>query len=322
MVAALLILDGASEPLRRGRTTSLERARTPALDALAAGAALARVRTVAPGLPVGSETAIPALLGWTPPAAVDRGLLEAAARAVELPQGHRAWRVDAVDSRGHRAGVAATARAVDRLRRMAPHHSVRHIGGHRMLMVGPVPLPVASGRTLRVWPPGLTPRRILDTRTVMVSALGAAAGVARLMGARVVVPEGATGWLDTDLVAKGAHAADAIRGGARRVIVHVAAPDEAAHLRDRSAKIAAIERVDRELVPQLVQAVVAAGGVLQICADHACDPVSGLHDTAPVPGLTWTPGDEPGRRSARFTERTVAGLAPVDAVWASSRSAA
>lgn len=319
MVAALLILDGASEPLRRGRTTSLERASTPALDALAARAALARVQTVAPGLPVGSESAIPALLGWTPPAPVDRGLLEAAARAVELPAGHRAWRVDAVDARGHRAGAAATARVVDRLRRVAPQHSVRHIGGHRMLMVGPVPLPVASGRTLRVWPTGVIPRKVLDTRTVMVSALGAAAGVARLMGARVVVPDGATGWLDTDLTAKGAHAADAIRGGARRVVVHVAAPDEAAHLRNPSAKIAAIERVDRELVPQLVEAVVAADGILQICADHACDPASGLHDAAPVPGLTWTPGDGLGRRLVRFTERMVAGFAPVDAEWASGR---
>ncbi|MFP5451914.1 MAG: phosphoglycerate mutase, partial [Thermoleophilia bacterium] len=61
MVAALLILDGASEPVRPGRPTSLERARTPALDALAADAAPARVRTVPPGLTAGSEIAIPSL---------------------------------------------------------------------------------------------------------------------------------------------------------------------------------------------------------------------------------------------------------------------
>lgn len=315
MVAALLILDGASEPVLPGRPTSLERARTPQLDALAARSSSARVRTVPAGLPAGSETAIPALLGWTPRAPVDRGLLEAAARAAEPPPGEHAWRVDAVDAHGGRGDAAAAARAADRIRRVAPRHRVLPVGGHRMLVLGPPPLPVVSGPGLRVWPAGAVPRRILDDRTVMVAAAGAAAGAARLMGARVVVPEGATGWLDTDLAAKAACAAEAIRGGARGVVVHVAAADEAAHRRDGAAKIAAIERIDRELVPPLVEAVAAAGGVLRVCADHGCDPASGLHDARPVPALAWVPGADCGR-ATRFTERAVADLTSVDAGWA------
>ena len=81
MVAVLVILDGASEPLRGGEPSSLELAATPALDALAREGRLSRLRTVAPGLPAGSECAIPALLGWTPPARVDRAAIEAAALA-------------------------------------------------------------------------------------------------------------------------------------------------------------------------------------------------------------------------------------------------
>lgn len=322
MVAALVILDGASEPLRRGRPTSLERARTPVLDALAATAALARVRTVALGLPVGSETAIPALLGWMPVAPVDRGLLEAAARAVVVPDGHHAWRVDAVDSTGHRAGLAATRRTAAEIRRLAPRHTVLPIGGHRMLVVGPAPLPVGPGGGLRVWPAGAVPPRILDSDTVVVSAIGAAAGAGRLMGADVVVPDGATGWLDTDLVAKGACAANAIRSGARRVVIHIAAPDEAAHIRDAPAKVAAIERIDRELIPQIVDAIATRDGVLQVCADHGCDPATGLHDAAPVPGLTWTPDSVRGRGLARLTERAVAELQVTDAVWTATPVAA
>jgi len=65
------------------------------LDALAREGAVDTLRTVPAGLPAGSETAIPVLLGWTPPGRVDRGALEAAAREIELAEGERAWRVDA-----------------------------------------------------------------------------------------------------------------------------------------------------------------------------------------------------------------------------------
>ena len=88
----LVILDGASEPLGGASPTSLERARTPVLDRLARGGDLRRVRTVPDGLPAGSETAIPVLLGWVPHEPVDRALVEAAARDIDVP--------------GRRAGVA------------------------------------------------------------------------------------------------------------------------------------------------------------------------------------------------------------------------
>src|SRR5204863_7532508 len=66
VVDVLVILDGASEP-RHGGPTSLEAARTPVLDALAGEGTVSSLRTVPDGLPAGSETAIPVLLGWTPP---------------------------------------------------------------------------------------------------------------------------------------------------------------------------------------------------------------------------------------------------------------
>jgi len=285
VVAALVILDGASEPLGAA-PTSLERARTPVLDRLAGEGTLTRVRTVAPGLSTGSETAIPALLGWTPPAAVDRAALEAAARQLGVPAGHQVWRVD-VHEGAQRAAPLAVRRAAATLRRELAHHTVHSIGGHRLLICGPPPLPSATLRAgLRVWPRGDVPPRILGPATVVVAAPGAAAGAARMMGATVVLPPGATGRTDTDLTAKAAAAVQALRRAAR-VVVHVGGPDEASHERDRAGKIAVLERIDGELLGPLAAALRARGGALTVCPDHGCDPASGEHDNAPVPCLSW-----------------------------------
>lgn len=317
MVELLLILDGASEPLGAGET-SLERARTPTLDRLASAGALRRLRTVPPGLPACSETAIPALLGWRPPDALDRGALEAAAHGLAPGPGRRAWRVDALDAGGERAAPARAARAATALGRRLPRHQVRHLRGHRLLVCGPPPLPAAaSAPGLRPWPGGIVPQPLLDTATAVVAARGAAAGAARLFGARVVVPAGATGDADTDLGAKAAAAARMV-AAATRIVVHVGGPDEAGHRRDSAAKVAVLERVDRELAAPLARLALATGGTLRVCSDHGCDPRDGSHDAAPVPCLDWhadRPDRPPPRRpDRRLTERAVAAL-PVADAW-------
>jgi 2,3-bisphosphoglycerate-independent phosphoglycerate mutase len=307
VVAVLLILDGASEPLAGGEPTSLERAATPMLDGLAAAGRVTPLDTVPAGLPAGSETAIPGLLGWTPDAPVDRGAVEAAAHDVALSAGEHAWRVDVP-----RASDAT--RAAAELQPRLPHHRVRHLDGHRLLVTGPPPLPAAASTPgLRVWARGVVPPRVLDESTTVVAARGAAAGVARLMGARVVVPGGATGRPVTDLRAKARAAVAAVESGAARVVVHVAGPDEAAHERDADGKVAAIERVDAGLVPALVRAVERAGGTLRVCPDHGCDPRTGEHDATPVPCLDWRPGSvrRDHHSGTRLTERAVAVVAGV-----------
>lgn len=319
MVEVLVILDGASEPLGP-RPTTLERARTPVLDRLARDGALARVRTVPRGLVAGSETAIPALLGWVAPGPVDRGALEAAARGIKLAPGHHAWRIDVLAG-DERADERRARRAALLLRERAPGHELRYLGGHRLLLVGPSPLPsVAREYGLSPWPEGVVPPRILGSDTVMVAARGAAAGVARLMGATTLIPRGATGQPQTDLGAKLECAVAAIAGGASRVVVHVGGPDEAAHQRDRAAKVAAIERIDRQLILPLARVVYRARGSLRVCPDHGCDPRTGSHDAEPVPSLTW-----PARATladARFTERDVAALAVTEVELADGQEAA
>jgi 2,3-bisphosphoglycerate-independent phosphoglycerate mutase len=137
---------------------------------------------------------------------------------------------------------------------------------------------------------------MLDGRTVVIGARGAAVGIAQLMGARTVVPRGATGRPGTDLAAKAAAALEALDSDStRRVVVHVGAPDEAAHERDVEAKVAAIEAADAQLLGPLASALRArceqpgaGAATLQVCPDHGCDPATGRHDDAPVPCLRWS----------------------------------
>jgi len=321
VVAVLVILDGASEPLPAdGSPTSLELAHTPALDAVAAAGSVTPLATVPAGLPAGSESAIPGLLGWTPPVPVDRGLLEAAAHDVTLAPDEHAWRVDVLDAASARADADAVTHAAAALAAATPRHRVHRLAGHRLLVAGPPPLPDLCGsggpydpqiRTRLVsWPEGVVPPRVLDAGTVVIGAAGAATGAGRLLGARVVVPAGATGDVDTDLRAKASAALDAVAGGAERVVVHVGAPDEAAHRCDRAAKIAAIERIDEEVIAPLAAALRRAGGRLRVCPDHGCDPRTGLHDDAPVPCLDW-----PARAAGgdRLTERAALGAVALEA---------
>jgi 2,3-bisphosphoglycerate-independent phosphoglycerate mutase len=322
--SVLVILDGASEPLGDA-PTSLERARTPVLDGLAAQGAVTALRTVPRGLRAGSEAAIPGLLGWVPDAALDRGAIEAAAHAIEVGQGQRAWRVDRRD----RANAAETAPVLERLLaerlprgRDGRAHRVHHIGGHRMLVVGRdststlgaelLGIELRSGLLgveLEVWPAGATPPRVLGEDTVVIGARGAAIGIARLMGARTVVPAGATGRPGSDIAAKAAAALAAMDAGAARVVVHVGTPDEAAHELDPEAKVAAIETADALLLGPLADALRARGGTLRVCPDHGCDPATGEHDDMPVPCLDWpAPASAPASASAsggRLTERTI-----------------
>lgn len=281
----LVILDGAAEDPGRG-PTSLELARTPVLDALAAEGEVRRVRTIPEGLPAGSEVGIPVLLGVRPAVAPGRGLLEAAALGIEPPEGSWAWRVDV--PRGF-------------VPREVPP-GLRHLRGHRYLWVGEAP--PRLGPPWRIWPRGGELPGRLGPSTVIVAAPGVAAGCGRLLGARVVIPPGATGDVDTDHAAKVRAAVGAL-ADARQVVVHLGAPDEASHRLDRAGKVAAFEAIDALVLGPLREEVGARGGVLEVACDHGTDPATGEHLADPVPSLRWGAGVEPAGPS-RFVERALA----------------
>jgi len=287
VVEVLVIPDGAAQRPRAGVATALEAAATPVLDGLAAEGAVVRVATTPAGLPAGSETGVATLLGAPPSRAVGRGWVDAAAYGVQVPDGLTPWRADLVYRNGRRASIRQARDVCSHLGRDA--HAV---AGHRLVLVAerrPADRRLL-GLHVRVWPGGPAPDGAVPTATTVVCARGAAAGCGRLLGARVVVPPGATGDVDTDLHAKATAAAASVAAGAERVVVHVGAPDEAAHRRDPGAVVAALERLDAELLAPLREVVQAAGGRLAVCPDHGTDPVTGRHDAAPVPAVVWGAG--------------------------------
>ncbi len=135
----------------------------------------------------------------------------------------------------------------------------------------------ASGRALAtniwLWGLGQAPRLPLfaDTygvRGAMITAVDLLRGIAALAGwDRIEVP-GATGYLDTDYVAKGRHAIEAL-DNYDLVCVHVEAPDEASHEGRADEKVKALEAIDRDIVGPLVDRLASQGEWrVMISPDH------------------------------------------------------
>lgn len=311
----LILLDGAADPPRGGdgAPSTLEAARTPALDRLCAEGAVARVCTTPEGLKPGSETGIPTLLGAPPAAPVARGSIEAAAAGIDVPSGQRAWRVDVRGADGMRA-VGAEALGV--VAAQMPEHHVAVLRGHRLLAIGSrrPPARLAGDWWVDVWPDGADLEPVLDERTVVVCGPGAAAGCARLLGARVEVPVGATGDVDTDMGEK-ARAAARMGSDTERCVVHVGAADEAAHRREPAAKRAAVERADCELIAPLAAAARRAGAAIVVTCDHSTCPRTGRHGGEPMPLVVAGPG-VPAAGPSRLVESRVTAEPVVGSVWA------
>ncbi len=325
----LVILDGASEPLTPGdpaAPTSLERARTPHLDGLARAGSLRRLQTTPAGLPAGSETGCSVLLGWLPPAPVDRGALEAAALGLQLAGGAVARRVDVAEGAAARASDAGTARAAAALQ--APGVAVHRLAGHRLLLLGlpaAIDAALAGARgsglgalTLHAWPTGLRPPQRIGAETVVLAAPGAVLGLARLLGATTRVPPSISGDPAERPGPFAGAAEEAFGAGAERVVVHLGAADEAAHRLTPADKVAALEQADDEVIGPLATLARAGGIRLTVAIDHGCDPRTGRHDGAPTPLLSWPAGAgaaaPSGSPARRLTERCAAAFPVVPAM--------
>ncbi|RUL87578.1 cofactor-independent phosphoglycerate mutase [Tautonia sociabilis] len=117
----------------------------------------------------------------------------------------------------------------------------------------------------------------------IISAVDLVRGTGMLAGwTRIDVP-GATGYLDTDYAAKGRAGIDALRDH-DLVCVHIEAPDEASHEGRADAKVEALERIDRDIVGPLRQALESYGEYrLLVSPDHSTLIRTKAHDRAPVP---------------------------------------
>lgn len=103
--------------------------------------------------------------------------------------------------------------------------------------------------------PNLQPfAEVYGPRGAMITAVDLLRGLASLVGWRRIEVAGATGYTDTDYAAKG-RAAIAALADVDLICVHVEAPDEASHEGDCTAKVKAIEEIDRHVVEPLAEAL-------------------------------------------------------------------
>ena len=133
----------------------------------------------------------------------------------------------------------------------------------------------------------------------MTSGVDLLRGLARMVGMRVLDIPGVTDGLDNDYAAQAAGALKALNQH-NLVVIHIEAPDEAAHAGSIDDKIEAIQRVDKEVVSRLHSWRPNTLRVL-IMPDHSTLIKVQTHTADPVPFLLWGAGFT-ANGAKRFTE--------------------
>lgn len=117
----------------------------------------------------------------------------------------------------------------------------------------------------------------------VITAVDILRGIAVGMDMRLIDVPGATGFIDTNYAGKGAAAVRAL-DDVDVIVVHIEAPDEAAHLGDAVEKVRAIERVDEHVVGPLLEALRSRGDWRMLIApDHPTTVATKGHSATPPP---------------------------------------
>src|SRR2546425_9256409 len=132
---------------------------------------------------------------------------------------------------------------------------------------------------------GVFPDLVAITERFHVTAAGIAGvalirGMFRTIGMDVIDVPGATGGLDTDMIAKADGALDALRTH-DLVVLHVKAPDLCGHDGNASEKIRVIERMDAMMGH--LKTMLATDVVVALTADHSTPVALKDHSGDPVP---------------------------------------
>jgi 2,3-bisphosphoglycerate-independent phosphoglycerate mutase len=145
-----------------------------------------------------------------------------------------------------------------------------------------------SATQIWLWGQGRAPRlepfaQIYGKSGAIISAVDLVRGVGVLLGwKRIDVPT-ATGYLDTDYVAKGRAGVEALADN-DLVCVHVEAPDEASHEGRVDAKIKALEEIDNNIVGPLLEALPKYGAWrILVSPDHRTPLRTRAHAHGAVP---------------------------------------
>lgn len=119
----------------------------------------------------------------------------------------------------------------------------------------------------------------------VISGVDLIRGIGISAGMDICYLSTATGGVVTDFRGKGEMAAAYLKGGGEFIFVHVEAPDESGHQGKADAKINAIEKIDQELIPAILDACEAMHEDYRIIVspDHATPLALRTHTREPIP---------------------------------------
>ena len=133
----------------------------------------------------------------------------------------------------------------------------------------------------------------------MTSGVDLLRGLARMVGMEVLDIPGVTDGQDNDYAAQADGALEALKEH-DLVVIHIEAPDEAAHEGSVEDKVEAIQRVDKEVLSRL-RSWRPDGLRLLVMPDHPTPIKTQTHSPEPVPFLLWGEGFT-ANGAKRFTE--------------------
>jgi 2,3-bisphosphoglycerate-independent phosphoglycerate mutase len=142
-------------------------------------------------------------------------------------------------------------------------------------------------------------RQVYGLSAALTSGVDLLRGLAKMMGMKVLNIAGVTDGLDNDHAAQAAGAIKAL-GEHDLVVIHIEAPDEAAHAGSIDDKIEAIQGVDREVISRL-RSWREDDLRLLVMPDHPTPIKTQTHSPEPVPFLLWGAGFS-SNGAKRFTE--------------------
>lgn len=131
----------------------------------------------------------------------------------------------------------------------------------------------------------------------VISAVDLVKGIGLCAGLEVIDVPGATGYYDTNYQAKAEYALIALEE-LDFVFVHIEAPDEAGHNADISAKISAIENVDKKVLQIILEGVkyLKEGYKILLLPDHFTPISIRTHSREAVPFCLYSTKEEKGKK--------------------------
>ena len=139
----------------------------------------------------------------------------------------------------------------------------------------------------------------------VISAVDLVNGLGRLAGLNVITVPGATGFLDTDYAAKARYGLASLEDR-DFLLLHIEAPDEAAHMGRADLKVEALECIDELILAPILAQLPAFGDfTLLLMPDHATPSKLKTHSNEPVPFAILKGGksaQNEANASRRYTE--------------------